>query len=312
MGKEYLKEVDNKSVMVIEEEVEVSEDGGAGEEVDGSKEEQAGTKRLKLEQKKEDERSIVISGGSVDLSSTALTTTGGDDETSSTALITTNGTNDFSDEQAIDTRSPYRYGSPLLPALPVRTSRQQVPKALSASSSHISEFRRILKDNHVTTQDVEVTHRFNTGTPLSRTTLTLLISSTASSLSTWTPAITALRSYINSQSPPLTLGVEIIDARITNGIYTLPILTTDTLIPFIAKKKHGLVELLNECGAEWSSLEFWYRGLGNKREECKPTVLVGVLEPNRKVWRDVMEKLKEKIGAKMEVEISFRMLGKVQ
>jgi hypothetical protein len=201
MGKEHSKEVDDKRVVVIEGEVEVLEDGEAGEGLNGVENGQADIKRLKLDQKEEmkeeDERSIAMSGGSVDLSSTALTTAAGDDETSSTALITTDGTIDSPDEKAIDQRSPYRYGNPQLPALPVRTSREQVPKALSPSSSHMSEFRHIFKDNHVTVNDVEVAHRFNTGTPLSKTTLTLLVSSTVSSSSTWTPAITALRNYIS-------------------------------------------------------------------------------------------------------------------
>jgi hypothetical protein len=78
-------------------------------------------------------------------------------------------------------------------------------------------------------------------------------------------AILVLRQYISEQG--LTLAIEIIDARILNGIYILPILSTDPLTSFVAKKKHGIIKLLDECGAGWSSLEFWYRGLGKRCKE---------------------------------------------
>jgi hypothetical protein len=308
-GNEESKKAKGKGVMVTEEEVQVSEDGR--EEVQVLEDGQD-TKRLKLKQnnagqKEDDERNIVMSGGFVDLSPTALTTAGSDDETLSMELTTTQ-------DPSIDTRSPYRYGSPLLPALPVRTSCDQVLKALSASSPHMSEFRRILTSHNVAVSDIEVAHRFHTGTPIGKTTLTFLVSSNVSSnvscKAKWESAILALRPYISEQG--LTLVIEVIDSRIVNGIYTLPIVTTDPLTSFIAKKKHGIVKLLNECGAEWSSLELWDRGLGKKRKECKPTVLVGMLEPEKAVWEEVARKVKEKVGAKMEVEVCFRVLGKVQ
>jgi hypothetical protein len=176
----------------------------------------------------------------------------------------------------------------------------------------MNEFRRILKDHNVVVQDIEVARRFNAGTPLSKTTLTLLISSSVAddNTSTWTPAIIALRKYVEEQD--LTLAVEIIDARIVQGIFTLPILVTNALTSFIAEKKHCIVKILNDCGAEWSSLEFWYRGLGNKKGECKATVLVGVPEPNLEVWRDIVGKIQGEVGARLKVEICFRVLGKVQ
>jgi hypothetical protein len=144
----------------------------------------------------------------------------------------------------------------------------------------------------------------------------LLVSSDVACRDRWEPVIGTLRNYISANS--LTLAVEIIDARVLQGVFTLSILATDPLISFIVQKKHGIVKLLNECGAEWSSLEFWYRGLGKQRDECKPPVLVGVPEPNLAAWwkgeggeKGVVQKIKEKVGARMEVEICFRVLGKV-
>ena len=85
-------------------------------------------------------------------------------------------------------------------------------------------------------------------------------------------------------------------------IYTLPILATDALTPFINHLKPLIVKLLNECGAEWTALEFWYRGRGQTRREYRATVLIGVLEPEDKIWWEeggVLERVREKVGGKV-------------
>jgi hypothetical protein len=153
MGNEESKKANDKGVVVTEEEVEGSEDGQYTQPL-RIKQKNAG-------QKDEDKGSIVMSGGSVDLSSTAPTTANSDDK----AFTTTNSP---SEDNAIETRSPYRYGSPVLPVLPVRTSRDQVPKALSPSSTHIFAVWCILKDHAITVSDMQATHHFHAGTPLAK------------------------------------------------------------------------------------------------------------------------------------------------
>lgn len=210
----------------------------------------------------------------------------------------------------IDDRLPYRQGWPLLPVLPVVTSHNNVPKALSPSSEHIAEFRKILKKAKVEVFGFEVVQRSNPGKPIDKFTLTLCIRSNVSNNDTWPDAISALRSYI--QSNDIILAIEIIDHRIFHGLYTLPILDTDKGVTGVVKRKrHGIIRILNDSGESWTSLECYYRGFGNMREYCKPTVLIGVPHPQRKVWWDtVLPKIKAKIGGKLEVELAFRELNK--
>ena len=107
------------------------------------------------------------------------------------------------------------------------------------------------------------------------------------------------------------MAVEIIDPRVVNGLYTLPILAHDPVAAVVAKRKHGIVQILKDCGEEWAVLDFYYRGVGRRRAECKPTVLIGVPEPNLRVWwEEVLPKVREKVGRKLEVEICWREVVK--
>jgi hypothetical protein len=255
----------------------------------------------------------------------------------------------------IDTRHPYRLGWPLLPSLPVHTSREQVPKILSTSSLHLEAFKRILMEHEIAVHDLEVLHRFNPSTQIGKETLTLCIRSefevpnktteeksvTLSVQSEnglteqsgekdqrgtnenvakvdkihdeWTPVLLALRAYIQTHS--LSLKIEIIDRRIFKGMYTLPVLVYDPAAATVSKRKHGIKKILNECanesGEEWTSLEFFYRGVGCARHLCKPTVLVGVPHPERAVWWEgVVPRIKEKVQWEMEVEVIWREVVK--
>ena len=205
----------------------------------------------------------------------------------------------------LDTRHPYRHGSPLLPVLPVRTSHEQVPKALSKDSAHFHKFRSILEEHKVRIQKLDIAHRFNTGTPIGKETLTLYVQSDLSCSQMWESAIHSLRTYISEQA--LTLAVEIIDYRISKGRFTLPILSYDPIASFLQKRKHSIINVLDDSGEEWTSLEFFYRGFGPTRNECKATVLIGVPEPNRSVWwEDVFTTVQEKVARKVDVEICWR------
>jgi hypothetical protein len=213
----------------------------------------------------------------------------------------------------IDTRLPYRQGWPLLPTLPVHTSREQVPKTLCQHTLHMAAFRSILAKNHVDLLDkpakVEIVHRFNPGTYIGRNSLTLLIQADISCNGKWAFAISCLRTYIEDQG--LTLAVEIIDPRVVNGLYTLPILAHDPVAAVVTKRKHGIVQILKDCGEQWAGLDFYYRGMGRRRAECKPTVLIGVPEPNLRVWwEEVLPKVREKVRGKLEVEICWREVVK--
>jgi hypothetical protein len=247
----------------------------------------------------------------------------------------------------IDTRHPYRLGWPLLPSLPVHTSREQVPKMLSTSSSRLNAFKRILTEHEITVHDVEVLHRVSPGTQIGKETLTLCVQSefevpskttekTSVTLcaqlengstkqsserdqddisvnvakvdrtcNEWTPVLLALRPYIQTHS--LSLKIEIIDYRIFKGMHTLPILVYDPVAAIVAKRKHGIKKIFNESGEEWTSLEFYYRGVGWARNLCKPTVVVGVPHPERAVWWEVVvPKIIEKVQGKMHVEVIWR------
>lgn len=230
----------------------------------------------------------------------------------------------------IDDRLSYRQGWPLLPVLPVRTSHGNVPKIYAPSHPHRVEFRKILAAHNVTVQQLEIAHRFNDGKAINRSTLTLCVLSDSKESFKWADAIQGLRSYI--QEKDLTLAIELIDHRIFRGLYTLPIVSTDvfrdpshkasdlpphSLQSLIKKHKHGIVKMLDESGSPWTSLEFWWRGLGRTREDCTPTVLIGTPVPQKKIWwEQVIPEVKRKMGAKAEkewvVEICWREVAKVQ
>ena len=192
------------------------------------------------------------------------------------------------------------------------TSLNNIPKVLSPSSTHLSAIHDILQLHSMTVHGVEVAHRYNAGTTINKHTLTLCILSSESDNAGWADAIRAMRTYIQSQVPALTLSIEVIDHRIYHGVYTLPILPHETsLTAAIKKKRHGVVHVLDDSGLEWTSLEFWWRGMGPMRENCKPTVLIGTPVPQREGWwGEVREKVQKKMGGKWTVEVCFREVVK--
>lgn len=210
----------------------------------------------------------------------------------------------------IDDRLPYRQGWPLLPVLPVLTSRKNVPKALAPSSMHLGFFRELLKQRKITVHDLEVAYRYNAGTSIGKSALTLCVVSEENLNGKWSEAIRALRLHI--QEYGFTLAVEFIDHRIFCGLYTLPILPTETnLGSTVRKKRHGIISILNESGQPWTSLEFFWRGCGRTRENCKPTVLIGSNLPQSKaLWVEVKPMVEKKMGERWTVEICFREIVK--
>lgn len=70
------------------------------------------------------------------------------------------------------------------------------------------------------------------------------------------------------------------------------------------------MQVLKECGAEVTSVQLYYRGLGKTRDQCRPTVVVGVPDPNRRVWWEVVvPKLRVKVGERLAVEVCFGESG---
>jgi len=66
------------------------------------------------------------------------------------------------------------------------------------------------------------------------------------------------------------------------------------------------MQMLRECRGEVRSVGFYYRGLEKIRSQCRPTIVVSVLDPNRRVWWEVLvPKLSEKVGERLAVEICF-------
>jgi hypothetical protein len=210
----------------------------------------------------------------------------------------------------IDDRLPYRQGWPLLSVLPVLTSHDNIPKILSPTSGHAEVMQGIVKKEHrIRVEQMEVLHRHNPGTSLDKSTLTLCILATEPDNAAepkWPAAIRALRNYITSHT--LTLAVEIIDHRVFSGMYTHPILPHETTLKTnIKKKKNGVVNILDGSGLEWTSLEFWWRGMGRMRCDCKPTVLIGTSQPQKEGWWGaVKEKVQGKMGEKWTVEVCYR------
>lgn len=262
------------------------------------KREQSDCSAVKKEVYDEDEQEPHVNEEQVKVNSSTSSTT------STSVNLSTNNTT-----MAIDTRLPYRHGWPILPALPVHTTSDNVPKAFTASGSHLSAFRAILATHHTTAYTVEVAHRCHPGKPATKATLTLCIHSDAGSASTWTASIRALRTYITSNG--LTLAVEIIDYHIVKGVFTLPVMVYDPLAEVFKRYKHGIVKVLDGCGEDWTSLDFYYRGVGPTRAECVATVMIGVPGPEKEVWwEDVVPEVRAKVKGKLEVEVVWREVVK--
>jgi hypothetical protein len=154
-------------------------------------------------------------------------------------------------------------------------------------------------------------HRYHSGTPTDKSTLTLVVKSHADARQHWAPALRVLAAYIAAHN--LSLKVEIIDARIFNGMFTLPIMAYDPVATVVAKRRFAIRKVLEESGVEWTSLEFWYRGVGRARRECVPTVLIGAPEAKGEMWwgrEGVVAKVAEKVQGVMEVEVSWRKFGR--
>jgi hypothetical protein len=120
---------------------------------------------------------------------------------------------------------------------------------------------------------VEVVHRFHSGEKISKDTLTLVVQSHSDTKDRWKEAVTAFVKYVDEHD--LKLKVKIIDHRIILGPYTLPILEDEHFIKIVNRMRFHIKKILEESGEQWTSLEFWYRGVGPMRAGYFPTVLVG-------------------------------------
>jgi hypothetical protein len=85
----------------------------------------------------------------------------------------------------------------------------------------------------------------------------------------------------------------------------------------MCKKRKSIVGVLEDCGLQWTSQYFYWRGLGRKKEDLRPTVLIGTGEPQRELWwRDdegvesVMSLVERKMGDPWVVEICYRVVQK--
>jgi hypothetical protein len=100
-------------------------------------------------------------------------------------------------------------------------------------------------------------------------------------------------------------------------MFTLPILEHDAVAKVVKKRRYGIRRVLEESGGEWTSLEFWYWGAGPTRGECRATVLIGIPETEGEEWMwwgegGIVERIKEKVKGKMEVEVCWREVRKCE
>ncbi|PSN63720.1 hypothetical protein BS50DRAFT_637085 [Corynespora cassiicola Philippines] len=205
----------------------------------------------------------------------------------------------------IDMRVAYRQGWPLLPVLPVITSHTDVPKIFKPFGPHLHNFREILQEHTVTVYKLEVFWRMNVAKEKTKDKLTLCVQSDHTNAYAWTSAIDALRTYI--QENDLTLAVEIIDRQAFRGLYTLPVLRTEKRTHTAYKRaKREIVNLLEGCGEEWSSLDLYKRGLKPKQGDCKPTIIITAPVPGLPVWWEVVvPEIRKVVGEKFDVEMRF-------
>lgn len=123
----------------------------------------------------------------------------------------------------------------------------------------------------------------------------------------WELAVRALAKYVEDHE--LRLKIEVIDHRIMLGAYTLPILSHDPVTKVVEKKRYRVRKVIEESGEQWTSLEFWYRGVGPTRTDCEPTVLIGVDDPGEEVWwgnDGLVERVRVVLKGKMAVEVCWR------
>ncbi|KAF2635000.1 hypothetical protein P280DRAFT_474099 [Massarina eburnea CBS 473.64] len=214
----------------------------------------------------------------------------------------------------IDDRLPYRQGWPLLPVLPVMTSHQNIPKVLSPSSENLGNMHDVLKKHNIVVHTLEVKHRHNIGIPPSKSTLTLCVLTDENENAKWAPAIRSLRTYVLTQLPYLTLAIEFIDHRIFSGLFTHPIVAFETKLQKAeSRKRKGVARMLDDCDVGWTSLEFFWRGMGKKKEDCWPCVLIGTEVPQWTGWwgkGGIVEAVENKMGGGWKAEISYRKVVK--
>ncbi|KAF2195952.1 hypothetical protein GQ43DRAFT_500689 [Delitschia confertaspora ATCC 74209] len=215
----------------------------------------------------------------------------------------------------IDTRLPYRHGSPLLPVLPVMTiplgARSHIPNAnlVLQSIYDILKFHAIPLKRSL--HDIYITHRFHAGSHPSKSNVTITILTDVSSNNKWVAALKDIRKDLGA--PYKDISIEFLDHRVWGeGIFSLPIseVRERGVLRNAKRRQNAITNILNESGEEWTNLWFGWRGPTRLRAEMKATVVVSSPTVDKeKWWQVIFPKVKEVCGDKLEVELVFATGG---
>ncbi|KAF2178692.1 hypothetical protein K469DRAFT_754318 [Zopfia rhizophila CBS 207.26] len=205
----------------------------------------------------------------------------------------------------VDDRVPYRKGWPLLPVLPVATIQDVPTKYFPSSGAHLKVISKLLEKSGVEVHKIEVAHRMHYGTHPGKSNATLCILSNQANNSTWDDAVRDIRAYLIENE--VQLCIEILDHRLWNGMWSLPIVPTEKgVLRACKRKRHAMTEVLKESGEPWVSLDFYHRGLTHRRPDCRPTAIISAPYPNHAIWYSrILPAIKVIAGPKLEVELMF-------
>ncbi|KAI5294037.1 hypothetical protein KEM52_004802 [Ascosphaera acerosa] len=218
----------------------------------------------------------------------------------------TMGLGDADVEKQIDTRIPYRTGWPRLPVLHTWTCLEGDPKQYIPNYDKVADHvKQILRKMNLMTREIVACHRLPYGVEAKEAnaaTATLLITTDFDG-GNYMRATRDIRKYLASLD--VQCCIEVLDRK-TFKVRTFAIAPHETeLLELWAKSlRNDLIAIVSKSRLKWTTISMFHRGMEGTREQCRPTIVIGAVDPSDKIWKEqITPHIEEKYGKQLAVEI---------
>jgi hypothetical protein len=215
----------------------------------------------------------------------------------------------------VDCRTKYRFGSPLLPTLPVETYfLQDIEDKFPGSDKHRRHIVKILVDYDIQDWSYLVAYRYHEESELCDQYVTIVVTAeyqpgsegSEGSEVTWPKVVKTIREYLNGES--IDIAIELIDNKLFGGLESFPITTdiyqwNDVLLPLIS-------DLLN--GHQWITLTMVNREDVESPGNRRPTILIGARDADEQSWWNETLPTLQRLRQVAEYDIQIELMHQQQ
>ncbi|KAH7410433.1 hypothetical protein DE146DRAFT_605029 [Phaeosphaeria sp. MPI-PUGE-AT-0046c] len=193
----------------------------------------------------------------------------------------------------------YRYGWPLLPPLPVKTTRSGAMQAVHNAAGHLDKVQDILHLQRMHSAVAYFAYRVPNNASHDETNeafLTLVAAVDTTVPGTFVAAVIQLRQYLKTQEDTRDISIELIDHRAIDGLFTSIIRHNDTAILEAWVEISNIVETeISNFQERWLGLQLLRRGLTENR--CSPTVVITSPSAGNLAWTQmILPAIRQRLG----------------